>query len=284
MGALTRYVIAALATCGVSASLVAAPFYSFGAEAGGSSVGSAPANENKTGATIYIASDSTAADYGPEKLPQMGWGMVLKCSLDKTLKVVNFAQPGRSARTFRSDGWMAKIDAAIQPGDVLLVQFGHNDSAKNLPDRYTPIPDFKHELTGYVELARRNQAQPILITPLSTAIFGWDTLFNSLGEYAQAVREVAASTGTPLIDLNADTQAALLAVGPTASHRWYMPDTRHLYEGGARMAASMVALRLSGLGLPVSKHVRISLTADAAILGRPDCPTRPQGASGGISL
>ena len=33
-------------------------------------------------ARILIASDSTAANYGPSAYPQMGWGMVLKCSLD----------------------------------------------------------------------------------------------------------------------------------------------------------------------------------------------------------
>jgi hypothetical protein len=34
----------------------------------------------------------------------MGWGMVLKCSLDPRVEVVNLARGGRSTKTFIEEG------------------------------------------------------------------------------------------------------------------------------------------------------------------------------------
>lgn len=232
------------------------------------------AKEGAGKSTIFIASDSTAQDYQPEKLPQMGWGMVLKCSFDGNVRIDNRAQGGRSARSFREEGWMKKIEESIAPGDTLLIQFGHNDSWKASAKVYSPIPGFKRELLGYVDMARRHEAVPVLVTPVSKAQFGWDTLYNSMAEYSEAVRQVSASSRTPLIDLNADSQAALIAGGKRSSSGWYLPDNTHFTESGARTVAALIALRLGALGLPVSSHVQLSTTANAAILGRPDCPAR----------
>jgi hypothetical protein len=51
-------------------------------------------------------------------------------------------------------------------------------------------------------------------------------------------------------------------------------DTTHINEGGARLAASLVAARLAFLKLPVSAYVHPASTGDQPILGGPRCPGR----------
>jgi len=229
--------------------------------------------------TIFIAGDSTAAEYGPPRYPQMGWAMVLKCSLDPTVQVENIAKGGRSTRTFIDEGWFKKIEDAIQPGDTLLIQFGHNDEFKGKPEV---------NLKKYVAMAKRHKAQPILLTPVTKREFDTDQLGNSLAEYAQAVRDVARSTRTPLIDLNADSQLAVLTLGPDLSKGYYLyyspedkappypqgiADNTHFNERGARLMAGLVVNRLARLNVPVAAQVKPSVKANAAFLGGPACPS-----------
>ena len=47
--------------------------------------------------------------------------------LDISWEVRNHAQSGRSARSFIDQGWLDGIARDLRKGDVLLIQFGHND-------------------------------------------------------------------------------------------------------------------------------------------------------------
>ena len=50
---------------------------------------------------VFIAGDSTASHYGPERAPREGWGQQLQGFLDEDAYVVrNHAQSGRSSRSF----------------------------------------------------------------------------------------------------------------------------------------------------------------------------------------
>src|SRR5262249_27245891 len=85
---------------------------------------------------VVMIGDSTAAPYGPERAPQLGWAQVLPCALDANAAVVDDAKGGRSTRTFQSEGWWEKSRDKLKPGDVLLIQFGHNDESADKPERY----------------------------------------------------------------------------------------------------------------------------------------------------
>src|SRR5439155_4156147 len=75
--------------------------------------------------TVYIIGDSTVNN-GTKG--QQGWGTPLAGLFDKTqIKVENRARGGRSSRTFFTEGLWDKIVAELQPGDFVLMQFGHND-------------------------------------------------------------------------------------------------------------------------------------------------------------
>src|SRR4029077_6321208 len=75
--------------------------------------------------TLFIAGDSTAADGAPGAI---GWGKHLGAFFDPSkLKVANFARGGRSSRTFVAERLWDRLLEGVKAGDVVLIQFGHND-------------------------------------------------------------------------------------------------------------------------------------------------------------
>src|SRR5262249_38791351 len=75
--------------------------------------------------TLFIVGDSTVKN-GTKG--QMGWGEAIAKHFDKDkIKVANHAIGGRSSRTFQTEGRWDKILAAARPGDLVLIQMGHND-------------------------------------------------------------------------------------------------------------------------------------------------------------
>lgn len=170
---------------------------------------------------LYIASDSTATDYSTEpdyatkRYPQMGWGQVFQplftAESIKQLKNLNIghavvvddkAKGGRSTRSFFEEGRWREIRDALKPGDLVLVQFGHNDQSKEKIDRYTPIEGYKQYLRLYVEQTRAKKARPVLITSVNRN-YPWvdGKLQNSHGDYPQAVIDIAHEMNVDVIDL-----------------------------------------------------------------------------------
>ena len=101
--------------------------------------------------TIFVIGDSTAAEKQWYKTsPERGWGMVLQGCFGDQIIVDNHAVNGRSSKSFLDEGRWQKILDKMQPGDYVLIQFGHNDE-KHFPDRYTePGGTFDAHLAKYV--------------------------------------------------------------------------------------------------------------------------------------
>ncbi|MBO5502184.1 MAG: hypothetical protein J6A48_09205, partial [Clostridia bacterium] len=74
--------------------------------------------------TIYIIGDSTVEDNKP---PFRGWGWALPQYLMEGVSVANHAMSGRSTRSFVDEGRFDPVREGMKPGDVLMIQFGHND-------------------------------------------------------------------------------------------------------------------------------------------------------------
>src|SRR6185503_11778649 len=172
---------------------------------------------------VFVAGDSTAAAYAPGHYPQLGWAMVLPCAFGPDVTVRDLAQSGRSTKSFISQGFFGQIERDIRAGDVLLIQFGHNDQKTDDPVRGTNAEsDFRTYLMRYVDMARAKGAQPILVTPVARRIFKDGALADTHGAYARAVREVAAQSRTPLIDLTADSMRWLSSLGDEPSRRYFL--------------------------------------------------------------
>ncbi len=203
---------------------------------------------------VFIAGDSTASQYGPDRAPRQGWGMQLQSFLDpKVWDVRNHAQSGRSARSFIEQGWLDGIAKDLRRGDVLLIQFGHNDAKVEDPARYNePREAFPAWLMRHVALARGKGATPVLITPVARRKFDHGQLLDTHGLYAQAVRDLAAREKIGLIDLNAASMDWLRALGDEPSKLFFMhvPEARspdqpqtddtHFRERGAAAVACLV--------------------------------------------
>ena len=99
--------------------------------------------------TIYICGDSTAATYPPENAPITGWGQLLGDYLPN-VNVVNKAVGGRSTKSFLAEGRLTDIERTIQPGDLLLIQFTHNDTSDLVWRHTDPNTSFSANLETYV--------------------------------------------------------------------------------------------------------------------------------------
>jgi len=208
---------------------------------------------------IFIAGDSTASVYGPEVFPRMGWGQVLDDFYGDEINVVDLAQSGRSSRSFIDEGFFAHLAGQIGAGDILLIQFGHNDEKINSPERYTaPETDFKFYLKKYIDLAHEKDATPVLLTPIVRRKFQDGNLVPTHGKYPGAMRELAASTNTALIDMTRMSAQFVASLGEEDSKTVYLylagvdktkPDNTHFTETGAYAMAALVARGLDALKL-----------------------------------
>src|SRR5471030_755084 len=76
---------------------------------------------------LYIIGDSTVKNGDGKNTNQLqGWGSFIDEWFDTAaIEVRNLAIGGRSSRTFLTDGRWDKILATLQPGDYVIMQFGH---------------------------------------------------------------------------------------------------------------------------------------------------------------
>ncbi|WP_345531780.1 GDSL-type esterase/lipase family protein [Viridibacterium curvum] len=78
--------------------------------------------------TVHLLGDSTMTTYTEDRRPQYGWGEKLGMFFNGSVTIKNWAAGGRSSRSFyyETGKWDA-AKAAINTGDYVIIQFGHND-------------------------------------------------------------------------------------------------------------------------------------------------------------
>ena len=214
---------------------------------------------------IYWAGDSIVQTNNYTTYPQTGIGQVFPMFLREGCRLENYAKNGRSTKNFMADGRLAMIEAKIQKGDFLFIQFGHNDAHSEDPNRYTaPFGDYKSNLKEYIRVAREQGAYPVLITPLERRNFvdEWKLEPSAHGDYLVAMKQVAEECNVPLVDLCEMSRQAMEAAGEVKSRRWHMifeageypehpaasSDNTHLRYEGAVKYGSLIAKRLIELG------------------------------------
>jgi lysophospholipase L1-like esterase/mannose-6-phosphate isomerase-like protein (cupin superfamily) len=231
---------------------------------------------------VFIAGDSTAATYGLERAPQAGWGQALQSWLDPVKwQVHNHAIGGRSTRSFFNEGRLDAIAAELRAGDVLLIQFGHNDAKFEDATRYTdPATDYPMLLHRYVSLARDKGATPILITPVARLLYDFGALLDTHGRYTDAVKQVAVQEQVGLIDLNASSMVWIRALGEQGAKPYFMfvpeqgkADGTHFSIAGATAVACQV----------MRGWVRLQPAVKAALRRDMDCATTGEPADDGSS-
>jgi Lysophospholipase L1 and related esterases len=229
--------------------------------------------------TVFMIGDSTMSDRTPDEA-ERGWGQALASFFDDGVTVRNFASSGRSTRSFIDEGKWAAVESQLRRGDILIIQFGHNDQKIEDPKRFTnPATEYRHNLERFVTEARARGATPILASSIVRRKFNaHGVLEDTHGLYPIVTREVARDLGAPFIDLQLLTEELVAGAGPDSSkvlYVWLTPgqspkypegrqDDTHLSPAGARAVARLAAHALAG----VSPELRAHLSASAATSGR----------------
>ena len=212
--------------------------------------------------TIHICGDSTAAAYPPERAPLTGWGQLLGGQLPG-VTIVNHAAPGCSSRSFLAENRLAPVMAALRPGDLLLIQFTHNDRGTHPDKRTHPRTTFLEMLNVYVDAALRCGATPVLLTPIPVRLWERGNLIDTHSEYPDAIRYLARMRDVPLLEITFPGMRALRQLGEEASRALYMnlqpgewpaypdglADDVHTQQAGAALYAGMIARALQAQGL-----------------------------------
>ncbi|WP_277208056.1 fibronectin type III domain-containing protein [Isoptericola croceus] len=221
--------------------------------------------------TVFVTGDSTVQSYDAGFAPQAGWGQMIERYLSDDVVVDNHAIGGRSSKNFISQGRLDRVLKEIRPGDYLYVQFGHNDNSYGVDDRWAGPGDYYYYLQTFIDGAVQRGAQPIVVTPVSRRSFDAATgQFNvSFPDYVEAATDVAADTGTPLVDLSASSRAYLNEIGPEEAKSVFLhvpagvypnrpngtTDDTHFQEYGAIQMARLVAADTARLDVPLADQV-----------------------------
>ena len=206
-------------------------------------------------AKILYAGDSTVKFNKIDSYPQTGMSQALLLYLREGVKMRSFAQNGRSTKSFIAEGRLAAIEKEIEPGDALLVQFGHNNAKKEDPSRYTcPETDFQENLLKFAAAARQHKAYVVFITPIARRLFDEKGVFlpGSHGAYPDAMKKAAARAKAPLIDLTSITEEYLAGVGELWSRPLFVwpKDNTHLKYEGTMVMAGFLCREMRKLGEP----------------------------------
>ncbi|ONI90045.1 rhamnogalacturonan acetylesterase [Saccharothrix sp. ALI-22-I] len=214
-------------------------------------------------AVLYLAGDSTVCDQ--PVAPYSGWGQALPRYFREGLSVANYGDSGESAGSFLSHSALfPTMRPLIKRGDVVLIQFGHNDKT-------TTAETFTANLTTLVDGVRARGGTPVLVTPPVRRLFDGNGLLtptalhvNSVGvDLPARMRSLATSRRVPLIDLTAKSKALVENLGPTASQRLFLTaandgvtDNTHFSMAGAFEMSALVLQGMRERNLPVLGYLR----------------------------
>lgn len=77
---------------------------------------------------VWLCGDSTGKNMDKDSTGMWGWGSQMSLVFDtEACTVANWAKAGRSTRTFMNENRWEEVYNALQPGDIVFLQFGHND-------------------------------------------------------------------------------------------------------------------------------------------------------------
>lgn len=232
--------------------------------------------------SIYLIGDSTMADYSldsgymEKKYPIYGWGQVFQSFFDQNdrssftklfnadrVQVINKARGGRSTRTFFEEGRWWQVHQLLKKGDLVLIQFGHNDASVEKTERYVNPKGYQEFLRLYVRQTREKGGIPILVTPVNRNYPWKDGKLGEVhGEYPNAMKEVAKELNVLLIDLTQLSIEAFTTKGQEyVTARYFMnldkgiykaypdglKDNTHFQKEGAEAVAELVFNAMKGL-------------------------------------
>jgi len=248
---------------------------------------------------IFTLGDSTVKSYTFDEAPMSGWGQVFDKLFDPAkVRVVNYSMGGRSFRNAYAEGRLNDLLLAGHVGDVVMIQFGHNDESLDQMRRFgrgSTEAMYETLITQvYLPAIRARGMLPIFVTPMSrvngNAIPG-ERYVDSFSKrrFPDLMRKLGAEHGVPVIDLNSRSidfynrigsagitpMVMAIEAGETPGktndgsyangHPANKIDGTHFRESLSKQYARIVAtelVRLGEAGEPVAAGVAAQLRAD----------------------
>jgi rhamnogalacturonan acetylesterase len=210
--------------------------------------------------TLYLCGDSTMAEGGGGDGETDGWGQYI--SAYTTISVVNKAIGGESARSYWNQGLFADVVALVKSGDIVVIEFGHNDAGSPESDdngdsdcpgagTETCTSDATGE-TVYTFVFYVVQAAKLMIAKGATVVLSsqtpnnpWETgvFFNSPPRFVgyQKTAATALGTGASFVDHFQATDLAFEKLGDAATNAFYPDGHTHTSPAGAKVVAEAFA-------------------------------------------
>ncbi|MBD9091932.1 MAG: rhamnogalacturonan acetylesterase [Bacteroides oleiciplenus] len=228
---------------------------------------------------VFTIGDSTVKNKDNDKDGMWGWGSVIADEFNlKKVTVENHAMAGRSARTFLDEGRWDKVYDALQPGDFVLIQFGHNDGGDinvgkargelhgsgneskvflmEKTGKYQVVYSFGWYLRKFIMDAQEKGAIPIVLSHTPRNKWKDGEIERNTNSYGKWTREAAEMTGAYFIDLNKLSADKLQKMGPKKTPAFYNTDHTHTSLKGARMNARSIAEGIKATDCPLKKYLK----------------------------
>ena len=226
--------------------------------------------------TLWIIGDSTVK---VGTAGQRGWGDEIAPFFDTTkINLVNRAIGGRSSRTFITEGRWDEILKELRAGDIVLMQFGHNDASpinedppvtkstrargtiKGNGDEVVEVekniltgkPETVHSygwyLRQYISTAKKKGAVAIVCSPIPRKSWSPEGKVNrASGNYGLWARQAAGQEKAFFVDLNEVIARGYEQLGAPAVDAYFADRGTHTSVEGARFNARCVVSGLNGL-------------------------------------
>ncbi len=222
--------------------------------------------------TLFLVGDSTVRNgHGDGAHGQWGWGEPLVDFFDPSkINVVNRAIGGRSSRTYITEGHWADTLALMKPGDVVLFQFGHNDSgplddaarargtipgvgdeSKEIDNpilkRHETVHTYGWYMRQYVVDTLAKGATPIVCSPIPRKIWREGKVVRNSDNYGGWARQIATQQHVAFIDLNAIIAEHYDVLGEQKVEPLFADPHTHTGRAGAELNAQCVVAGLKAL-------------------------------------
>ena len=230
---------------------------------------------------VFFTGDSTVKNEDKDDDGMWGWASQAYTVFNpKKITCMNSARAGRSTRTFLNEGLWDRVYNSLQPGDFVLIQFGHNDigpiddkkmrgvipgtsdSTKvfRMKDsgKYELVYTFGWYLKKFIQDVREKGATPILVTITPRNEWKDGKIERRNDTYGKWYREVAEQTGTELVDLHNITADYLdkKCGSKDKAMKYYKRDHTHTSLLGAKTNAKSVAKGLKANRSPLAEYLR----------------------------
>ncbi len=231
-----------------------------------------PVPKDSTLPTLFLVGDSTVRNgHGDGANGQWGWGEPLVAYFDPSkINVVNRAIGGRSSRTYITEGHWKDVLAMLKPGDVVLFQFGHNDSGplddtarargtipgigdetKEIENPILKMHEVVHTYGWYMEKYVTDTvakgASPILCSPIPRKTWKDGKIVRNEDSYGGWARAVAAKEHVAFINLDEIIARKYDLLGEAKVEPLFGDPHTHTSLAGAEINAESVVEGLKAL-------------------------------------